>query len=290
VAAGTPEEGETANPAASGQVSLAAPTFWPTLSDDVFDYVLWPSGNDRLWAHGYGDVVDGAFRPEPGARHPRPQTTGSADDAKPTCMHPAGNQTADALLERIAQTIQPTDAQKAALDELRPAVQRAVEIIDAACPAHPALTPTGRLDGMEDRLWAARQALMMLRAPLDKLYGALSDEQKARLNGPVSGPQRTAACSQSGAELPNAVIERVHPSPQQRGALEAVRTTSAGLAKMVGGSCPADMPVTPVARLDAADKRLNTLLYAVVTLRAPVDGFYASLSDPQRMRLSGLGR
>jgi hypothetical protein len=90
--------------------------------------------------------------------------------------------------------------------------------------------------------------------------------------------------------LPNAVIERVHPSPQQRGALEAVRTTSAGLAKMVGGSCPADMPVTPVARLDAADKRLNTLLYAVVTLRAPVDGFYASLSDPQRMRLSGLGR
>ena len=40
----------------------------------------------------------------------------------------------------------------------------------------------------------------------------------------------------------------------------------------------------------AGDKRLNTLLYAVVTLRAPVDGFYASLSDAQKTRLSGLSR
>ena len=43
-------------------------------------------------------------------------------------------------------------------------------------------------------------------------------------------------------------------------------------------------------RLDAADKRLNTLLYAVVTLRAPIDGFYASLSEAQKTRLSGLSR
>jgi hypothetical protein len=48
--------------------------------------------------------------------------------------------------------------------------------------------------------------------------------------------------------------------------------------------------LTPPGRLDAADKRLNTLLYAVVTLRAPVDGFYASLSDAQKTRLSGVSR
>ena len=55
-------------------------------------------------------------------------------------------------------------------------------------------------------------------------------------------------------------------------------------------ACPAGRPLTPLGRLDAADKRLNTLLYAVVTLRAPVDGFFASLSDAQKTRLSGLSR
>jgi LTXXQ motif family protein len=284
------------NPAAAGQIAVAGPLFWPSLSDDVFAYVLWPAENDRLWAYGYGDIVDGALRPaDPNARRrPPPTTTGSATaaagtDAAPACSHPQGTQTADALNERIEQTIQPTEAQRAALDELRAATQRALAYVDAACPAPRVPTPTARLDSMEDRLWAARQALMVLRAPLDKLYGALDDEQKARLNGP--GPQRAAVCGQTSAQQPTALIEqRIRPNPDQRAALEAVKMTSAGLARMVASTCPAERPTTPLARLDAADKRLNTLLYAVVTLRAPVDGFYASLSDAQKTRLGGLSR
>jgi hypothetical protein len=50
------------------------------------------------------------------------------------------------------------------------------------------------------------------------------------------------------------------------------------------------MPGTPVERLDAADRRLNAMLYAVVTLRAPLDGFYASLTDEQKARMSGARR
>jgi hypothetical protein len=280
------------NPAAAGQIAAAGPLFWPTLSDDVFAYVLWPSGNDRLWSYGYADIVDGALRPDPTARRrPQPVTTASATgtgDAAPTCAHPQGTQTADALNERIAQTVQPTDAQRPALDELRAATQRALTYIDAACPASGMPTPTARLDSMEDRLWAARQALMVIRAPLDKLYGSLDDEQKARLNG--AGSQRAAACSQASAE-PTALLEqRIRPRPEQRPALEAVKMTSMGLARMVASSCPTERPLTPLGRLDAADKRLNTLLYAVVTLRAPVDGFYASLSDAQKTRLSGVSR
>jgi len=259
--------------------------------------VLWPSGDDRLWAYGYGEIVDGALRPaDPTTRRrPPPTTTGTAaagaTDAAPACARPQGTQTADALNERIAQMVQPTDAQRPALDELRAATQRALAYVDAACPAPGPQTPTARLDSMEDRLWAARQALMVMRAPLDKLYGALDDEQKARLNGPAGTPQRPAACGQTGAQQPTALLEqRIRPTPDQRAALEAVKMTSAGLARMVATSCPAERPLTPLGRLDVADKRLNTLLYAVVTLRAPVDGFYASLSDAQKTRLSGLSR
>jgi len=294
-AAAAPAAAEaTRNPAAAGQIAVAPPLFWPTLSDDVFAYVLWPSGNDRLWAYGYGDIVDGALRPDPTARRrPQPVTTGSADASAPdapapACTHPQGTQSADALNERIEQAIQPTDAQRPALDELRAATGRALAYVDAACPAPGLPTPTARLDSMEDRLWAARQALMVIRAPLDKLYGSLDDEQKARLNGP--GSQHAAACNQASAD-PSALLEqRIRPKPEQRPALEAVKMTSMGLARMVASSCPTERPLTPLGRLDAADKRLNTLLYAVVTLRAPVDGFYASLSDAQKTRLSGLSR
>jgi hypothetical protein len=291
-AAVAPTEAQPRNPATAGQIAVAGPLFWPTLSDDVFAYVLWPSGNDRLWTYGYGDIVDGALRPDPNARRrPQPVTTASATgtaEAAPACTHPQGTQTADALNERIEQTVQPTDAQRHALDELRAATQGALAYIDAACPAPGMPTPTTRLDSMEDRLWAARQALMVIRAPLDKLYGSLDDEQKARLNGP--GSQRAAACNQASAE-PTALLEqRVRPRPEQLAALEAVKMTSMGLARMVASSCPTERPLTPVGRLDAADKRLNTLLYAVVTLRAPIDGFYASLSDAQKTRLSGVSR
>ena len=293
--AAAPAETQPRNPATAGQIAATGPLFWPSLSDDVFAYVLWPSGDDRLWAYGYGEIVDGALRPaDPTTRRRPPPTTGGtaaagATGAAPACAHPQGTQAADAINERIVQMVQPTDAQRPALDELRAATERALAYIDAACATPGPQTPTARLDSMEDRLWAARQALMVIRAPLDKLYGALDDEQKARLNGPA--PQRAAACGQAGAQQPTALLEqRVRPSPGQRAALEAVKMTSAGLARMVASSCPAERPLTPLGRLDAADKRLNTLLYAVVTLRAPVDGFYASLSDAQKTRLSGLSR
>jgi hypothetical protein len=39
-----------------------------------------------------------------------------------------------------------------------------------------------------------------------------------------------------------------------------------------------------------ADKRLNSMLYAVVTLRAPLDAFYASLTDQQKQQMSGARR
>lgn len=284
-----------------GETGWVNAVFWPRLYDDLFGYVLSPAGSDdRIWAYGYGDIVEGMFPPghafaDAGAasRRRSPQTTGSVRDEKRDkalarlCTSADGASAVDALMARIEQTVQPTEEQKAPLADLRSALQRSFEYIKAACPATRPLEPTARLDSMDDRIWAARQALLVTRAPIERFYATLTDEQKTRLNGqpPQQGERRM--CGRQGPELPAAQIERrVRPNEQQRAAWEALRNTSFGMARFLQASCPAATPASPVERLDAADKRLNALLYAVVILRAPLYAFYGSLGDDQRTRFS----
>jgi hypothetical protein len=291
-AAAEPSAGE-GNAATAGQIATG-PLFWPQLPGDLADYIFRPSGtDDPFWSIGYADVVDGALRPasrHPGHGAPRaaqPSATAGASGAPDACPGGPGAEIADGLVERITQTIAPTDAQQGALAELRSAARHGFEYFDASCPSDRPQSPMSRLDSMEDRIWAARQALLILRAPLETLYRSLTDEQKARLNGPIERPdQREATCATTNPELPLAQFGRALRSKDQRAGLEALKTTSAGLAKLLASSCPSGMPATPVGRLDAADKRLNSLLYAVATLRAPLDAFYASLDTAQKSRLN----
>jgi hypothetical protein len=284
------------NAATVGPLGPGIPPFWPQLADDVFDYVLWPSGrDDHLWAFGYDDIVDGALRPEHGAAPQRAggQAVASGGGGAPVeCATQQGSETAASLSERIEQLIQPTDEQRAKLDDLRGALQHAFDYLDHACPADRPQTPTARLDAMEDRIWAGRQALLVVRAPLAALYASLTDEQKARLNGPlVHEMPRAAGCRQSNIDLSRALTGgRMRPTPTQRPGLEALQKTSTGLSRLLATSCPSTMPATPVERLDAADKRLNSMLYAVVTLRAPLDAVSTSMSNEQKSQAAGTRR
>jgi hypothetical protein len=297
----TPAESEPQPGTTAAPMGTNGPVFWPQLADDSFDYIFWPSGkDDRLWAYGYDDIVGGALRPDNRAPAPRRRTAraqagvmaDAAGGATSECAAQQGGESASSVADRIEQTIQPTDAQRAKLADLRTALQRGIEYFDHACPADRPQTPTARLDAMEDRIWAGRQALLVVRAPLDAFYASLTDEQKARLNGPlVQATPRGAGCRQSNVDLVAALTGgRVRPAPTQRPALEGLQKTSTGLARLLATSCPSAMPGTPVERLDAADKRLNAMLYAVVTLRAPLDGFYASLTDEQKTQMSGARR
>lgn len=286
-----PTAGSRENRTTANEASTPTGVFWPQLGDDVADYVFWPSGSDdHFWAHGYNDIVMGALRPESreSARTvpASAQTTGSAS-AAPACETLKSSETADSVTSRIDSTIQPTDAQRAALNNLHGALQRAFDYLDKACPKTGLQTPTTRLDAMEDRIWAARQALLVTRAPLVKLYDSLTDEQKARLNGPsAQTATRGAGCSESGPDLARMLQGRGRPDPKQRAGLEALRKTSDGLAKLLASSCPATLPATPIARLDAADRRLNSMLYAVVTLRAPLDAMSSSPPAQTNARMS----
>jgi hypothetical protein len=85
-------------------------------------------------------------------------------------------------IERIAGVVHPSDVQRPKLDELRKANDHAVVILQAACPGRIPRTPVNRLDAIESRLDAMIRAAKTVEPALKDFYGALTDEQKARMN------------------------------------------------------------------------------------------------------------
>ena len=203
-------------------------------------------------------------------------------------------------IERIAQTVEPNDAQRAALDELKGATAQALDILKAACPTALPSTPTGRIEAMRQRLEAMAQAVRTVRPALDKFYQSLNDEQKARFSALGSDDNQqqakrdlTQACGEraSGiASLPLQQIERaVQPDEAQRAKLEQVRSTATSeAANLLRSDCPTDRALTPVGRLQAMEQRLDAMLRAVQAVEPALQKFYASLGDEQKERFNRL--
>jgi DNA-binding MarR family transcriptional regulator len=91
-------------------------------------------------------------------------------------------------VDRIEKDVHPTDAQRQALDDLRQASTQAADEIKGSCPSETPRTITARIDAVDGRLSAMRNAIKTVRGPLEKFYNSLSDEQRARFNqmGPPS--------------------------------------------------------------------------------------------------------
>src|SRR6516162_158507 len=78
-AARAPAEPTTALPP-----ERTAPIFWPDAAADLVDYVFFPKGNDRFWAHGYDSIVYAAF------------AASDLDDQRTKRSRPAAHQLSDA--------------------------------------------------------------------------------------------------------------------------------------------------------------------------------------------------
>ena len=141
------------------------------------------------------------------------------------------------------------------------------------------------------------QAVDIVRSPLEKFYDSLSDEQKQRFEaignraGAGGGNLATLCGPQSGdfTSLPERRIERaVQPTTQQQGVFDELRKAPESATKDLQASCPAQMPQTPVARLDAVKTRLSAMVEALKTVRPKLEDFYASLNDEQKARFNVL--
>ena len=206
-------------------------------------------------------------------------------------------------IERITQVVEPTEAQRAALEELRSATASTVDILKAACPNDLPSIPTGRLEAMEIRLQVMLQAVQTVRPPLERFYQMLSDEQKARFNtvaptdtaSAVGKDQRdlTRLCTERGpgiADLPiDRIAQTVRPTDAQRAALEELKLSSAKASEGLKASCPTYQALTPAGRVAAMEQRLDAMLEAVKTVQPALTLFYNSLSDEQKARFNTLG-
>ena len=201
-------------------------------------------------------------------------------------------------IERIAQAIEPDDAQRATLDELKEATAKALDVLKAACPTDLPSTPTGRLAAMHQRLDAMLQAVRTVRPVLEKLYQTFNDEQKARFNAlgtdedqdQQSRRNLAQVCGErsSGiAGLPIEQIERtVQPNDAQRTALKQLQDATAQAVDVLKSNCPTYRALTPVVRLQVMEQRLDAMLQAVQIVEPALTTFYGSLNDEQKERFN----
>jgi hypothetical protein len=250
---------EPARPA-SPPMPPAWPAASPSVYEDLLGYVLWPSDYaDRLWVHGYGDIMNTLLAPA--AANPDQ----AASMIQTGMCSTKASALADQLMARTSELIVPTPDQKVALDELGAALGEAIDRGRAAVCAGNG----DPLKRMEDGLWTMWDATLLMRAPLEKLYDSLTDAQKAKLMGGAAASQALArACAdQPGDRLDQALRERARGAdPQQRLMLETLRQQSAELIKFLAISCPKETKPTPMDRLEAAGDRMNALLYVVMSM------------------------
>lgn len=295
----------------NGGYGWVGPLFWPFAYFDIYDYAIWGNGiGASFWGYGYDDIYAGMFAPYgydnlAGYLPPRtsPAAGGTAPDPLAQMCGEDSRDIAGLPIDLIQQAIEPTDTQRAALDDLANASVTAARNIKAACPTVISLTAPKRLASMQQRIEAMVAAVATVQPPLDKLYSLLNDEQKARFNAlgadqrmtntarRSSRPVVESCAAQSAAmEWPTAEIDaRLRPTDTQRASLVALQDASARAADMLKTSCQADDAVTPPARLTAAGKRLDTMLQAVKLVRSALDDFYGTLNDEQKAQFEAIG-
>ena len=254
------------------------PLFWPYAYYDLFDYVYWPYAYDDFWPYAYDDVYYGIYGPYAyggpygyrsyagpngyydgrsarrgvSAGRYAARSNGTERRAAEVCSDDAGQLT-DWPIERISEIVQPTAAQRPALDELQAASAKAIEMLKSGCPKDLPSIPTGRLAAMESRLQVMLAAVQTVRPALERFYQSLSDEQKARFNAIAPADDRGAAakdqrdltklCDERAPGVTDLPIDRiaqvVQPTAAQQAALDELEDASIEAAERLKTDCPA---------------------------------------------------
>jgi hypothetical protein len=85
------------------------------------------------------------------------------------------------------------------------------------------------------------------------------------------------------------IQEKIQPTDEQLKALDALKKASSQASDALKASCSSEILLTPLGRLDTAQKRLDSMIQALGIVRTPLDNFYNSLSDEQKQRFAELG-
>jgi LTXXQ motif family protein len=112
------------------------------------------------------------------------QTTIQEQNQAGTLMRPCGD-TKDAIdssIEQINKSVQPNDAQRDDLANIKQSFNAAASDLDAHCPARAPATALGRLETIEARLDSAWRAVLSMQVTIANFEAKLSEAQKSRFD------------------------------------------------------------------------------------------------------------
>lgn len=202
------------------------------------------------------------------------------------------------IVTRIRSDVAPNADQGQSLQKLGGALGAASGYLAKSCPTEIPAQPVARLQLMESQIEELTMAVSIVRQPLQDFEQALNDDQKAKFeavaaNSPATDRQdRTAAIAPSCGGSPAAIdatidqIDRsVQPTEAQRPALADVKQAFAKAVDDLDAHCPAMVPPTAIARLDATEARLDATWRSVLSIQVALANFENKLDDAQRDRL-----
>jgi hypothetical protein len=141
----------------------------------------------------------------------------------------------------------------------------------------------GRRNHRHRRLYAARSAA---HSNLDAARSA----PHANLGADSNSAMTCGGLAPGVVSLPIDQIERaIRPNDAQVAMLNDLKAASAQAENILLASCPTEVPLTPIARLDAVMKRIQAMRQAVQILRPPLTALYNSLDDEQKERFAAIG-
>lgn len=257
---------------------LNSPLLYPALAvPTVLDDIFWRSSSS--WPFSYEAIFRTAFA------RVRPDQDSSA------CPEPAS---ANAIVGRIRSEIRPTAAQAPQLQKLAGALGVAADYLAKTCPKDIPLQPVARLQLMEWQIEKVAEALDIVRQPLADFQQSLTDAQRARFAAPSSGASTAHADRGDAvacAVAPTAIdwsIEQislsVQPTDAQRDAMDNVKQAFRSAAGELDGNCSAAPAPDPLARLQAAEARLDATWRALVSIQTALATLESGLSAEQRVR------
>ena len=208
---------------------------------------------------------------------------------------------------QIEQAVRPNAEQRKLLDDVKRAAAEAAETFKASCGTNFPLTPPGRLAAMTSRLDATLQAVRTFvpRSRRSTIHCRTSRRRASpRSARTISAADRATRCafgSAAGCES----LQRRKAGPDRsadradRGRSPADRAQQAALDRLEGATprpwddsiaCPDVVPLTPVGRLEAMEKRLRRWCRPARPCSPRWKQFYASLSNEQKAHFNTLGQ
>ena len=93
----------------------------------------------------------------------------------------------------------------------------------------------------------------------------------------------------SGLPIPQ-IKQAIRPTADQSAILDELNVASVKANDAIKESCPTAIPLTPIARLDTAEKRLQAMVDAIQIVRPPLERLYDSLNPEQKQRFDAMGK